>query len=143
MHMKFLFLIFSKAVLKNEKKTDIGNYFVGGDGAWIGIRRCTVDSKTATVGGIATVTADTLQTVGSRSTELGICLIGMAICRLGGNILEIHGIFYMRMEQWLLISGLETIISILMDQWQRTQRFMDTMSEMTDNGFRKSILKTF
>lgn len=100
-------------------------------------------SKTATVGGIATVTADTLQTVGSRSTELGICLIGMAICRLGGNILEIHGIFYMRMEQWLLISGLETIISILMDQWQRTQRFMDTMSEMTDNGFRKSILKTF
>lgn len=33
--MKFLFLIFSKAVLKNEKKTDIGNYFVGGDGAWI------------------------------------------------------------------------------------------------------------
>lgn len=100
-------------------------------------------SKTATIGGIATVTADTLQTVGSRSTELGICLIGMAICRLGGNILEIHGIFYMRMEQWLLISGLETIISILMDQWQRTQRFMDTMSEMTDNGFRKSILKTF
>ena len=143
MHMKFLFLIFSKAVLKNEKKLISATTSLAV--TVLGSRDTALHSgsKTATVGGIATVTADTLQTVGSRSTELGICLIGMAICRLGGNILEIHGIFYMRMEQWLLISGLETIISILMDQWQRTQRFMDTMSEMTDNGFRKSILKTF